>query len=179
MLSVGRLLDAGKQVFLLTQHAHPVPVCIVGAEQTVPVPRVPIRADVKVSTDQNCVAIRGPQTEAQLRALYSRAAVYAATSRYEPLGMAALDAAFSRCAIVANDIPSFREVWGDAALYFRTNNAGSLAEILRQLDSDRALRHAYADRAYTRARERFTTKRMIDEYLELYRSLVSANTLAA
>jgi glycosyltransferase involved in cell wall biosynthesis len=179
VLSVGRLLDAGKQVFLLTQHAQPFSVCIVGAEQTVPLPNIPIRADVKVSTDQSCVAIRGPQTEAQLRALYSRAAVYAATARYEPLGMGALDAAFSRCAIVANDIPSFREVWGDAALYFRTNDAGSLAEILRQLDADRPLRHAYADRAYTRARERFTTKRMIDDYLVLYRSLVSADTLAA
>ena len=109
----------------------------------------------------------------------ARAAVYAATPRYEPLGLSALDAAFSRCAIVANDIPSFREVWGDAALYFRTNDARSLAETLRQLDSDRALRHAYADRAFTRARERFTTKRMIDDYLDLYRSLVLADTLAA
>jgi glycosyltransferase involved in cell wall biosynthesis len=179
VLSVGRLLDAGKQVFLLTQHAHPFSVCIVGAEQTVPLPRIPIRADVKVSTDQSCVAIRGPQTEGQLRALYSRAAVYAATARYDPLGMASLDAAFSRCAIVANDIPTFREVWGDAALYFRTNDAGSLAATLRQLDADRALRHAYADRAYTRARERFTTKRMIDDYIDLYRSLISADTLAA
>jgi glycosyltransferase involved in cell wall biosynthesis len=179
VLSVGRLLDAGKQVFLLTQHTQPFSVCIVGADQTVPLPRIPIRADVKVSTDQSCVSIRGPQTEAQLRALYSRAAVYAATARYEPLGMTALDAAFSRCAIVANDIPSFREFWGDDALYFRTNDGGSLAEALRRLDADRGLRHSYADRAYTRARERFTTKRMIDDYLRLYGSLVSADTLAA
>lgn len=179
VLCVGRLVDAGKQVFLLTQHSHPFPVCIVGAEQTVPVPRIPIRADVKVSTSEASVAIRGPQTDAQLRALYSRAAVYAATPRYEPLGMAPLDAAFSRCAIVANDIPSFREVWDDTALYFRTNDAASLAAILRHLDSDRALRRAYADRAFARARERFTAQRMIDDYLGLYRSLVSANSLAA
>jgi glycogen(starch) synthase len=179
VLSVGRLVDAGKQVFLLTQHSQPFSVCIVGAEQTVPMPRVPIRADVKVATDTSSVAIRGPQTEAQLRALYSRAAIYAATARYEPLGMSALDAAFSRCAIVANDIPAFREVWGDAAIYFRTNDARSLADTLSQLDSDRALRQAYSDRAYTRARERFTTKRMIDDYLELYRSLLSTNSLAA
>jgi glycosyltransferase involved in cell wall biosynthesis len=179
VLSVGRLLDAGKQVFLLTQYAQPFSVCIVGAEQTVPLPRIPIRADVKVSTNQSCVAIRGPQTEAQMRALYSRAAVYAATARYEPLGMAALDAAFSRCAIVANDIPSFREVWGDAALYFRTNDASSLADTLRRLDADRALRHAYADRAFARARARFTTQRMIDDYLALYRGLLTASTLAA
>jgi len=179
VLAVGRLVDASKQVFLLTQQPYSVPVCIVGAEHTVPVPRIPIRADVKVDTEQNSVAIRGPQTEAQLRALYSRAAIYAATARYEPLGMAALEAAFSRCAIVANDIPSFREIWGDAALYFRTNDGASLADKIRLLNSDRPMRRAYAEMAYTRARERFTTKRMIDDCLQLYRSLVSVRSIAA
>jgi len=179
VLAVGRLVDAGKQVSLLTQHIHPLPVCIVGAEQTVPLPRIPIRADVKVATDQTSVAIRGPQTEAQLRALYSRASIYAATARYEPLGMPALEAAFSRCAIVANDIPTYRELWGDAALYFRTNDAASLAENIRLLNSDRAMCRAYAELAYTRARERFTTKRMIDEYLQLYLSLVTVGSAAA
>jgi glycosyltransferase involved in cell wall biosynthesis len=179
VLAVGRLVDASKQVFLLTQQPHSVPVCIVGAEHTVPMPRIPIRADVKIDTDQTSVAIRGPQTEAQLRALYSRASIYAATARYEPLGMAALEAAFSRCAIVANDIPSFREIWGDAALYFRTNDASSLADKIRQLNADRPMRRAYAELAYTRARERFTTKRMIDDCLQLYRSLSYARIEAA
>jgi glycosyltransferase involved in cell wall biosynthesis len=179
VLSVGRLVDASKQVFLLTQQQHPLPVCIVGAEHTVPVPRVPIRADVKVATEETSIAIRGAQTDAQLRALYSRAAIYAATARYEPLGMPALEAAFSRCAIIANDVPSYREVWGDAALYFRTNDSASLAEKIRSLSEDRSMRRAYAELSYARARERFTTKRMIDECLELYRSLQSADTLAA
>ena len=179
VLAVGRMVDAGKQVFLLTQHVHPVSVCIVGSEQTVPVPRIPIRADIKVSTDETCVAVRGPQTEAQLRTLYSRASIYAATARYEPLGMPVLEAAFSRCAIVANDIPSFREIWGDTALYFRTNDAASLAENIRTLNADREMCRAYAEQAYTRARQRFTTKRMIDEYLQLYRSLTSSNSAAA
>jgi len=179
VLAVGRLVDASKQVFLLTQQQHPLPVCIVGAEQTVPQPRIPIRADIKVAIEESSVAIRGPQTDAQLRALYSRAAIYAATSRYEPLGMPALEAAFSRCAIVANDIPSYREIWGDAALYFRTNDAASLAENIRLLNEDRPMRRAYAELAYSRAREKFTTKRMIDQYLTLYRSLRSARVQAA
>jgi glycosyltransferase involved in cell wall biosynthesis len=179
VLAVGRLVDASKQVFLLTQQPYSVPVCIVGSEQTVPMPRIPIRADVKVDTDRTTVAIRGPQTEAQLRALYSRASIYAATARYEPLGMAALEAAFSRCAIVANDIPSFREIWGDTALYFRTNDAASLADNIRQLNADRPMRRAYAELAYARARERFTTKRMIDDCLQLYRSLCFSRVEAA
>lgn len=179
VLAVGRLVDANRQLSLLTQHAHPLPVCIVGSEQTVAMPVNPIRADVKVATEETSVAIRGPQTEAQLRALYSRAAIYAATARYEPLGMAVLEAAFSRCAIVANDIPSYREMWGDAALYFRTHDASSLAQSIRLLNDDRSARRAYAELAYSRARERFTTKRMIDQYLHLYRNLIAVRAVAA
>ncbi len=179
VLAVGRLWDAGKQVSLLTQHVHPLPVCIVGTEAPVHAPKIPIRADVKLSTDNVCVALKGPQTEAQLRTLYSRAAIYAATSRYEPFGMAALEAAFSRCAIIANDIASFREIWGDAAFYFRANDARSLAEAIRRLSEERDLCRGYANRAYQRARECFTAKRMIDEYLELYEDLLGVESAAA
>jgi glycosyltransferase involved in cell wall biosynthesis len=179
VLSVGRLWDAGKQVSLLTQHKHPLPVCIVGSDSPTYTPRTPIRADVKLATDQVCVALKGPQTEAQLRNLYSRASIYAATSRYEPFGMAALEAALSRCAIVANDIPTYREIWGDAAVYFSANDADGLAEAIRDLNDDREQCRAYANRAYQRARERFTAKRMVDDYLRLYRSLVATRSAAA
>ncbi len=174
VLAIGRLWDVGKQVSLLTQHTHPLPVCIVGSETPAEASQTPIRADVKVALDKLQVAIKGPQTEAQLRLLYSRASIYAATSRYEPFGMSALEAAFSRCAIVANDVPSYREVWGDAALYFQTNDAGSLADVIRRLSSERELALYYANRAYQRARECFTAKRMVDDYVQLYRSLLVA-----
>jgi glycosyltransferase involved in cell wall biosynthesis len=179
VLAVGRLWDAGKQVSLLTQHEHPLPVCIVGSDAPVTAPKIPIRADVKVAVDRICVALKGPQTEAQLRALYSRASIFAATSRYEPFGMTALEAAFSRCAIVANDIPSHRELWGESALYFRANDANSLAAVIQRLSNERDLCRGYGNRAYQRARECFTAKRMIDEYLELYQSLRGAESLAA
>lgn len=179
VLAVGRLWDAGKQVSLLTQHEHPLPVCIVGTDSPAAAGQVPIRADVKLSLDKIMVAFKGPQTEAQLRTLYSRASIYAATSRYEPVGMSALEAALSRCAIVANDIPAFRELWGDAALYFRANDAGSLAAIIRRLSEHRDLCRGYGNRAYQRARECFTANRMIDEYLELYGSVLEAESAAA
>ena len=75
----------------------------------------------------------GKAAKVQVLSFASRASIYAATSRYEPFGMAALEAALSRCALVANDIPSFREVWGEAALYFRANDASSLASLVRRL----------------------------------------------
>jgi glycosyltransferase involved in cell wall biosynthesis len=179
VLAVGKLLDAGKQVSLLTQHTHAVPVCIVGAENPAYAPRVPIRADVKVAVENISVALRGAQNESQLRNLYSRATIYAATARYDPLGIASVEAALSRCAIVANDIPAFREMWGDAAVYFRAHDAASLAEAIQRMSSDRTLCRAYGNRAYQRARERFTAKRMLDEYVQIYRSLLGSESLAA
>jgi glycogen(starch) synthase len=179
VLSVGKLWDAGKQVSLLTQHSHPLPVCIVAADQPVDVVRFPVRADVKLKTEEYDVAFRGPQTEAQLRMLYSKSSIYVATSRYEPFGMAPLEAALSRCAIVANDIPVFREIWGDAAVYFRTNDATSLAGALRRLSEDRDFCRAHGNLAYQRARTRFPARRMLDEYLDLYRRLLLGRRAAA
>jgi glycogen synthase len=179
VIAVGDLWDAGKQVSLLTQHTHPLPLCIVGSELPRRPSKAPIHADVKVAVDSASVALKELQNESQLRALYSRASIYAATSRYEPFCLSALEAALSRCAIVANDIPSFREIWGDAALYFRTNDADSLAEAIQRLSEDRNLCRAYGNRAYQLARERFTAKRMLDEYVHLYRSLLGTELLAA
>jgi glycogen(starch) synthase len=180
VLAVGRFLDASKQLNLLTQQAHTLPVCIVGSDAPVPPQNaVPIRADVKLAIETVSESLKGPQTEAQLRALYSRAAIYAATSRYEPLGMSALAAAFSRCAIVANDIPLFREIWANAALYFRTNDSASLAEVIQRLWNDPELCRTFANRAFQRARDCFTAKRMIDEYLQVYNTLLKEEVLAA
>jgi glycosyltransferase involved in cell wall biosynthesis len=111
--------------------------------------------------------------------LYTRAALYAATSQYEPFGLAPLEAALSRCALLANDIPSFHELWGDAAVYFRRNDGADLAEKIDWLASDPALRRSYALKAYRRALQRFTAERMLAEYLDLYGSLVGVEALAA
>jgi glycosyltransferase involved in cell wall biosynthesis len=179
ILAVGRFWDAGKQVSLLTQRIHPLPVCIVSDEAPALASKSPIRADVKLAVANVNVALRGPQNDTQMRNLYSKASIYAATARYEPFGVSALEAALSRCAIVANDIPSFREVWGDAALYFRTNDESSLADLICTLQQDSELSRAYGNRAYQHARTRFTTKRMLDEYFQLYRRMLRAEPIAA
>ena len=179
VLAVGRLRDAGKQISLLTQHMHPLPVCIVNSDEPAPVPALPISADVKLAANETTISLKGAQTEAQLRLLYSRAAIFVATSRYEPFGLAPLEAAFSRCAIIANDIPSFREIWGDAAIYFRENDAASLADVIRRLHEQRDHCRGYGARAFQRARDCFTARRMTDEYLKLYHRTLRAEVRAA
>src|SRR4029077_21263346 len=107
--------ESGKPVSLRTQPPPGLPACIVGAANPIPAPPVPIRADVRVSTGEHEISVKGAQTESQLRSLYSKSTIFAATSRYEPTGLASIEAAFSRCAIVANDTEVYRELWGDAA----------------------------------------------------------------
>lgn len=121
----------------------------------------------------------GSQSQEQLRSLLSGASIYAATSRYEPFGLAPLEAALSRCAILANDIPTFREIWGDNACYFRQNDAQALAETAARLHSSPILCREYAERAYGHARQHFSAERMVDKYLALYRTLITESVVAA
>lgn len=174
LLSVGRLWDGAKQVTLLAEHEQPLPVCIVGSKEH---PDPAFRG--KASSGQERVRFRGTQTEAQLRQLYGRASMYAATSRYEPFGLAPLEAALSRCAIIANDNPTFHELWGDAAYYFARNDSASLARAIERLHSDAELRQSYANLAYCRARERYTAERMVSDYIGLYCQLTAAGVMAA
>ncbi len=176
ILSVGRLWDSGKQVSLLLHGQAQLPITIVGTEQH---PDEVFREGSPFAlVDRNRITVLGPQSEGQLRHLYGRASIYAATSKYEPFGLAPLEAALSRCAIVANDIPSFREIWGESACYFEANDAASLFDALNRLASDRDLRLTYANLAYNRARQYFNADRMVDEYLAIYRKS-GARTQAA
>lgn len=176
-MGVGRIWDSGKQVTLLAEAELPMPTYLAGSEEH---PELALRGQgVLAGVTRARLHFKGQQSEAQLRQLYSRASVYAATSRYEPFGLAPLEAALSRCALVANDIPTFRELWGDAALYFERNSARSLGETLSRLHHDPALMAEYANRAYQRALQRFTTDRMVDDYMGLYTTLARAGALAA
>ncbi len=175
MVSVGRVWDAGKQVRLLTECELPLPTVIVGSQLH---PDESFRSEAPSPGNPN-VQFLGEQSADQLRSLFSRASIYAATSRYEPFGLAPVEAAVSRCAILANDIPSFREIWGDNAYYFKHNDAHSLAAAAARLGSDPNLCRTYADRAYVHACRHFCADRMVDEYMELYGMLMTAGAAAA
>jgi glycosyltransferase involved in cell wall biosynthesis len=162
VMSVGRVWDAGKQVELLTSRDHHIPVHIAGREKE------PGLSHAAGSSLQ----FRGEQSQEELRTLYARAPIYVATSRYEPFGLAPLEAALSRCALVVNDIPVFRELWGDAACFFRTNDADDLARVLRGLYGDPKRQKLYGDLAYARARNKFSAENMVDEYLDVYRAAI-------
>jgi glycosyltransferase involved in cell wall biosynthesis len=174
VVSIGRLWDEAKQVSLLAESGLTCPVTIAGTFES-PEQRHPGAESVI----RRSIELRDKLTSSQVRTMLADACIYAATSRYEPFGLAPLEAALSRCALVANDIPTFRELWGPTALYFATNDAAGLRAAVQQLRSDPSLRRHYSELAYQRARRLFSAEAMVDEYLAVYRSLVPERSIAA
>ncbi|HEX7048993.1 MAG TPA: glycosyltransferase family 4 protein [Longimicrobiales bacterium] len=110
----------------------------------------------------------------ELRLLLSQARVYTATSRYEPFGLAPLEAALAGCALVLSDIPTFRELWDGCALFYAPGDAGALAEAALALLGDEDRRKALADAARARALSRYTPARMAERYEAVYRDAVES-----
>ena len=165
VLCVGRVWDEAKQTSLLLARPHSVPIQIVGPnQQSAKEHETNPRADI----ENDNVQLMGARSEQELCELYARSSIYAITSRYEPFGLAPVEAALSHCALVANDIPTFHELWENDAVYFRRNDPDALAETIRTLSRDRELREDYAERAWHRAVSRFDSRRMVSEYEGLY-----------
>lgn len=69
-------------------------------------------------------------SDGHLDRLYQTADVLLAASEAEGYGLPLIEAAQRRLPVIARDIPVFREVAGDAALYFPSGDAGGLARTI-------------------------------------------------
>lgn len=107
----------------------------------------------------------------------STAAIYALPARYEPFGLSALEAALSGCALVLGDIPTLREVWGDAAKFVQPDDHRAVAAALNELIADEEARADCAARARARAL-RYSPARMAEGYRDVYRKLLSGGVVA-
>lgn len=163
-VTVGRLWDEAKNVGMLRNVNSPIPVYVAGERQQ--------GASVAPKQLGHSILL-GALPESSLMSLFARSSIYIATSIYEPFGLAPLEAALCGCAVVANDIPSLREVWGDSALYF--SGARSLSTILHQLNRNPWELSLMRQQAFARASE-LTAERMTSGYEEIYRSLLAGRT---
>jgi glycosyltransferase involved in cell wall biosynthesis len=175
IVTVGRLWDSGKNVSLLLRHELPGQVHIVGSDRH---PELHSSAFAAEAIRSN-VHLDPEQEEAQLTQTLARAGIYVATSQYEPFGLAPVEAALSRCALVASDIPTFRELWDGSAVFFVNNDSASLQTAITRLLCDRSLRREKANLAYHHALRCFSADRMVSDYMNLYRALVPAQALTA
>jgi glycosyltransferase involved in cell wall biosynthesis len=175
IVTVGRLWDSGKNVALLLRQEMPGQVRIVGSDRH---PDLQSSAFAAEAIRPN-VHLDPEQDEAQLTQTLARAGIYVATSQYEPFGLAPVEAALSRCTLVASDIPPFRELWESSAVFFRNNDSADLQAAITRLLCDRSLRREKANLAYHHALRCFSADRMVSDYMSLYRTLVPAQVFSA
>jgi glycogen synthase len=116
----------------------------------------------------------GRQSPRELAGLRERAAVFVAPARYEPFGLAILEAARAGCALVLADIPSLRELWSGAAAFVDPHDTRALQAALAELIAAPGERVRLARAAQTHAR-RYSVERMVREYLGLYERVASAH----
>src|SRR5690606_123728 len=113
VLVAGRLWDDAKNVELVRRVAPRLPVPVFAAGDC--------RAD-----ERSSITCLGRLSDDELAGWYRRAAVLVHPARYEPFGLAPLEAALAGCALVLGDIASLREVWGGAATYVAPDDAAGL-----------------------------------------------------
>lgn len=159
-VSVGRLWDEGKNLGILAEVTSPVPIVVAGERS--------LDEDSGTSSFGR-IAWLGALAEDEVLRAFRASSVYLALSTYEPFGLAPLEAALCGCAVLANDIPSFREIWGDTAIYFR--GAAELSACLDELAGSPDLLRTMQKRGTNRATE-FTRSAMTDRYLDLYNNLL-------
>ncbi len=114
----------------------------------------------------------GPLPHAAAEALVRSAAVFVAPSLYEPFGLAVAEAARAARPLVLSDIPTFRELWGDAALYVPPGEAEALASTVNCLAADPELRRTLGRTAQVRAR-RFTVAAQARAMAEVYGHVIA------
>jgi glycogen synthase len=113
--------------------------------------------------------VLGLLSESDMAHWLSRASIFAHPARYEPFGLAPLEAALSGCALVLGDIPSLREVWADAPEFVSPNDREALLDTIQRLMRFPAVLRERAAAARSRAL-RFTPDRMARTYLAVYES---------
>ncbi|MCV0397210.1 MAG: glycosyltransferase family 4 protein [Rhizobiaceae bacterium] len=136
VFAAGRWWDEGKNGEVLDRAASRCcwPVVMAGAV------RGPQGQSVALSNVRATGELAAPDT----RAAMAEAGIFVAPSRYEPFGLAPLEAARSGCALVLSDIPVFRELWDGAALFFPPDDPAALADAVNALVDDAELRTGMA-----------------------------------
>ncbi|MCZ7683617.1 MAG: glycosyltransferase family 4 protein [Sandaracinaceae bacterium] len=112
----------------------------------------------------------GRLSRAALREVMARAAIFVHVPRYEPFGLAPLEAAASGCALVLSDIPSLRSRWSGAALHVGPDDRDGLAQAILSLIERADRRSRLGEQALERGRC-FDAERMTASYLDLYREV--------
>ena len=159
VFTAGRLWDEGKNLKALDRAAALLEVPVLAAG--------PTHGPHGVSANFRHLRPLGRLSGMEMRHWLARGPVFASLARYEPFGLAVLEAAQAGCALVLSDIPSFRELWDGAAEFVPPEDEQAAAHALGRMLGDRERRAAHRVAARERAR-RYSVEAMAAGVLGVY-----------
>jgi glycosyltransferase involved in cell wall biosynthesis len=118
-----------------------------------------------VSLDQ--LHLLGGLDADELRQWLEQRPIFVSAARFEPFGLAVVEAAQAGCPLILSDIPTFRELWDGAALFVTPGSDQEFAEAIESLLGDAAIREMLGAAACNRA-ARYTPAAMADDMLGIY-----------
>lgn len=166
IFSMGRIWDEAKNISLLTEVAArlPWPVYIAGDA---------VHPSTSQESSLENVHFLGRLSQHEIKQWLARASLFVLPVRYEPFGLAVLEAAMSGCALVVGKTKSLTEVWGDAAVYVNQDDPEQLQAAIEKLIQDEFSRNRMACRAAGHSCT-YTSQRMARDYLCVYEGLIEA-----
>ncbi len=161
--TAGRLWDAGKNLAALDRAAARLRVPFLAAG--------PVQGPDGARISLSHLRLLGRLESGGVASHLASRPVFASAARYEPFGLAVLEAAQAGCALVLSDIPAFHEIWGDAACYVAPDDDAGFADAIGRLLRDPSLRQRRGLAAQARG-ARYTVDAMVAGTTALYREML-------
>jgi glycosyltransferase involved in cell wall biosynthesis len=155
-----------------------IEVWIAGGSETDPAHEAELRGLVARLGIGPRVRFLGRVPHQQVLACYRGALALVIPSLIETFGHPLLEAMASGTPVLAADIPSFREIAGDAALFFPPRDPVRLARLVDELGRDPAKTQARLERGRARARE-FSWARSVDRLCAVFEETIGTVRPAA
>ncbi|MHA4895116.1 glycosyltransferase family 4 protein [Pedobacter sp. PWIIR3] len=107
----------------------------------------------------------------QLNTLYKNALAFIYPSLYEGFGLPILEAFKAGCPILLSDTDCFREIGGDACLYFNCHDEDDLTESIKKLIGDKSIGASLVTNGKIRLLN-FTLENSINKTLDVYKKVI-------
>jgi glycogen synthase len=166
VLTAGRLWDDGKNAVTLDRAAAHIDGPVFAAGRT----KSP---DGAVARFEH-LNLLGDLDDDTMATWHASATIFASAARYEPFGLAVLEAAQAGAALVLSDIPSFRELWEGAAVFVGADDERGWAEMLQMLLDDAGAARRWGAAAQDRAR-RYSVEAMVAGTFAIYQKALNGD----
>ncbi|MDO8487547.1 MAG: glycosyltransferase family 1 protein [Candidatus Curtissbacteria bacterium] len=120
---------------------------------------------------QNRVVTTGYLNSSDLRIIFKEADAYIFPSLAEGFGIPGLNAMASGLPVIASGIPTLKEIYGDAALYFDPQDAGDIAAKIVKLTGSPKLKADLVKKGKAQVKK-YSWQKMASQTLKVYSSIV-------